>query len=98
MNKLLQLIEGFAERFTLNILSIVKAKDETLIKVKEAFNEKEGNLKEIMEDLKSKDPSKLDSYINFEKIFGKIKPFVIATFVLVALYLVFKIYQSIKKK
>lgn len=98
MNEFMKLARGWAERLTLSVLDMFNVEKETLVKVKDAFNEKEKNLNETLEDLKSKDPARLDSYLNLEKILAWLKPLVIAAFILAGLYLVSKIYHEIKKR
>jgi len=98
MRNLLKLAIGWSERLTLEILSLANVDKETLEKLKTAFNEKQESLDKVITDLKSTDPDKVGNLLGIEKILAWLKPLVIGLMILVALYLVSKIYHEIKAR
>jgi hypothetical protein len=97
MNKMLGLVKGFAERFTLTVLSFFpKVTAVTLQRVRDGLNTKDAGLTEAINGLKSSDPANLDSYTGLESILKWLKPLIYIAFFLLFAYFGFKIYKTYK--
>lgn len=95
MNKTLDLINGWAERLTIRVLHLFpKVDKEALSKVKEGFNQRKTSLDATLSDLKTKDPAKLSSYLELEKL-GKILKWVL---ILVGIFAAWYYFPKILKR
>lgn len=99
MNNLLNLVKGWSERLTINILGMFpKVKKETLQDLKNAYNAKNQNIDEAINDLKSKNPENLADLLNIEGLLKTLKPVILILLAVGAWYLIGKLYYQYKRR
>lgn len=99
MNNLLNLVKGWSERLTINILGFFpKVNKQTLNDLKEAYNAKNADIEAAKNDLISKNPEKLGDLANIDGLFKTLKPVVLILLFIGAWYLAVKFYYIYKRK